>query len=195
MRSSAIHREREREREKEVKKCQNSRSFEHLPFLKEGIITFDQKTSFCCIVVSLWTISSLKRAENAAQEIGRYRRHNATPPEGICGVFDALFSHRASNEENTNEFQNHYLSSCRSRKKKTYHALFDVEALHRAFHLLIRVRAWDRRGRRRLSRRRQSLLVVGRHLLRTTPLSRRAYSPNNMNAHIKILHKNTKHLP
>ena len=101
MRSSAIHREREREREKEVKKCQNSRSFEHLPFLKEGIITFDQKTSFCCIVVSLWTISSFKRAENAAQEIGRYRRHNATPPEGICGVFDALFSHRASNEENT----------------------------------------------------------------------------------------------
>jgi len=52
MRSSAIHREREREREKEVKKCQNSRSFEHLPFLKEGINTFDQKTSLCCIVVS-----------------------------------------------------------------------------------------------------------------------------------------------
>jgi len=119
------------------------------------------------------------------------------PGRDLCGVLDALFSsHRASNEENTNEFQNHYLSSCRSRKKKTYHALFDVEALHRAFHLLIRVRAWDRRGRRRLSsRRRQSLLVVGRHLLRTTPLSRRAYSPNNMNAHIKILHKNTKHLP
>ena len=36
MRSSAIHREREREREKEVKKCQNSRSFEHLLPLKEG---------------------------------------------------------------------------------------------------------------------------------------------------------------
>jgi len=120
MRSSAIHREREREREKEVKKCQNSRSFEHLPFLKEGIITFDQKTSFCCIVVSLWTISSLKRAENAAQEIGRYRRHNAShsPGRDLCGVFDALFSHRASNEENTNEFQNHYLSSRVVREKR-----------------------------------------------------------------------------
>ena len=81
-------------------------------------------------------------------------------------------SHRASNEENTNECATQKtIFVCRSRKKKkTYHALFDVEALHRAFHLLIRVRAWDRRGRRRLSRRRQSLLVVGRHLLRTTPL-------------------------
>ena len=133
--------------------------------------------------LSLWTISSLKRAENAAQEIGRYRRHNATPRKGsLRGPRRSFLTSRVQRGKH-NEFQNHYLSSCRSRKKKTYHALFDVEALHRAFHLLIRVRAWDRRGRRRLSRRRQSLLVVGRHLLRTTPLSLDAYSPNNtMNA-------------
>ena len=88
-------------------------------------------------------------------------------------------SHRVPDEENTNECATRIPKPFNvvreKREKKTYHALFDVEALHRAFHLLIRVRAWDRRGRRRLSRRRQSLLVVGRHLLRTTPLSRRVF--------------------
>ena len=170
---------REKEREREVKKCQNSRSFEH-PFF-ERRNTFDQKTSRPLTSSSLSGRSRRQRAPKIQHK--RSVEKDKTPlPGGIYGVFDALLI--AFPTRNTNECATRipkpFIVVREKREKKTYHALFDVEALHRAFHLLIRVRAWDRRGRRRrrrrrrLSRRRQSLLVVGRHLLQRSS----AYSPN-----------------
>lgn len=111
---------REKKREREVKKCQNSRSFEH-PFF-ERRNTFDQKTSRPLTSSSLSGRSRRQRGPKIQHK--RSVEKDKTPlPGGIYRVFDALLIAFPTRKTPTNvphEFQNHLSSfEKKERKKRT----------------------------------------------------------------------------